>query len=389
MQPMGKLVGEARIVALGEATHGTHEFFETKRQLVQFLVETMGFNTVAMEVSGPKADRINEYVQTGRGDPAQLLTALQVWPWDTKEVLDMIEWMRGYNDKQGNRARVSFRGFDMQLPRSAIDAVANYTDRVDPTDRAIEAGLECFRRYQDVTFGYSTADGDVQKRCREGLQHVWDTLTQRRERYEQASSISEYASVLHNARLVLEAEERYRTMGNRDLRDAFMAENVEWILDNAGPDAKVILWAHNTHVDAALPMTRSMGSYLRERFGDKLVSIGFDFYGGSFNATALDTAKSRYGQIGVHDSRTPPSDSYESYLHAAGLDHFVLSLRDLEQEETTAETEWLSGPHPFRSIGTAYDPSRPLDYCYNARLPDEFDLILYIDDTTPSKLLGH
>ncbi|MBI4787150.1 MAG: erythromycin esterase family protein [Chloroflexi bacterium] len=385
--PLKQMIGEARIVALGEATHGTREFFDAKRRLLQFLVEQMGFNTFAIEANGPEADRINAYLQTGQGDPAQLLAALQVWPWNTREVLEMIEWMRAHNRQAGDGTTLTFRGFDMQLPRAAMDDLVRYMQQVDPSNNQTESALACYRQFQDATFGYATVDPATQQKCREGLERVYAELQRQRAAYEQESSPEEYQRALRAARLTLQAEERYRTMANRDLRDAFMAENLTWILDNGGPQAKVILWAHNTHVDAALPMTKSMGTYLRERFGREYLSMGFAFYRGSFNAMEFDSAKNRYGAVAIQQAALPPANSHESYFHAVGLPRFLLDLRELESEEN-AETVWMTGPHPFRSIGAVYDPSRPLDYCYDARLPEEFDLIVYFDETSPSELLS-
>ncbi len=387
LMPLKQMIGNARVVALGEATHGTSEFFETKRRLLEFLVEQMGLNTFAMEVNGPEADRIDDYMQRGTGDPEELLAGLNVWPWNSHEVLTMIEWMRTHNQNAGTKTAVTFNGFDMQLPHAAMDDVARYVRKVDPANQQTESAFACYRQYRDATFAYASVDPTTQKKCREGLEQVYDDLEQQRTRYEEASSAAEYARALHEARLVLQAEERYRTMANRDLRDQFMAENVEWMLDQAGPQSKAVLWAHNTHVDAALPMTKSMGAYLRKAFGSQMVSVGFSFYAGSFNAMAGDSGNKWHSGVGVHVAATPPADSYESYFHRIGLPRFMLDLRALPAEENS-DVAWMLGPHPFRSIGTAYDPSKPLDYCYDARLPDEFDLILYFDETSPSKLLG-
>lgn len=275
----------------------------------------------------------------------------------------------------------------MQLPRAAIDEVMRYVRQVDPADNQTISALDCFRKYQDATFAYAGVDNAVKEKCQHGERAIYEQLSQRRTTYTLASSPAEYERVLHDARLVVQAEERYRSLENRDARDLYMAENVQWILDHGGPQTKLILWAHNTHVETALPMTKSMGSYLREQFGSEMISAGLSFYGGSFNAVAYNSAKKRSGDIRVQKIDAPPADSYEAYFHSAGMPRFVLDLR-LAELQAGPELEWLAGPHPFRSIGVAYDATRPLDYCYQARLADEFDLVFFIDETTSSKLLS-
>jgi erythromycin esterase len=131
--PLKALIGDARIVALGEATHGTHEFFQMKHRLVEFLVEEIGFSLFAMEVGWAEADSVNNYVHTCEGDPVTTLAGLGYWTWNTQEVLDMIRWMCVHNQKPGDAPEIGFAGFDMQLPDTAITNVISYFQRVEPS----------------------------------------------------------------------------------------------------------------------------------------------------------------------------------------------------------------------------------------------------------------
>ncbi|MGH2587870.1 MAG: erythromycin esterase family protein, partial [Dehalococcoidia bacterium] len=131
LQPLKRVIGDARIVALGEATHGTHELFEMKHRMLEFLVEEMGFNTFAIEATWPESNLVNDYVHTGQGDPAKLLSGLYFWTWNTQQVLDMILWMRRHNENPGNAPKVSFFGFDMQQPRMAMQNVIDYLTPLD------------------------------------------------------------------------------------------------------------------------------------------------------------------------------------------------------------------------------------------------------------------
>jgi erythromycin esterase-like protein len=130
MQPLKKIVGDARIVALGEATHGTREFFQLKHRMLEFLAEEMGFSIFSIEANMPEAYRLNDYVLTGRGDPAALLRGMYFWTWDTQEVLEMIRWMRAFNES--GKGRVQFTGFDMQIPEVAMQIASDFVAKHDP-----------------------------------------------------------------------------------------------------------------------------------------------------------------------------------------------------------------------------------------------------------------
>src|SRR5439155_1457194 len=130
MEPLTKIVGNARIVALGEATHGTREFFQLKHRMIEFLATRMGFTIFSIEANMPEAYRLNDYVLNGKGDPAQLLKGMYFWTWDTKEVLEMIRWMREFN--QSGKGRIEFTGFDMQTPAVAAQIVSNFASKNDP-----------------------------------------------------------------------------------------------------------------------------------------------------------------------------------------------------------------------------------------------------------------
>jgi erythromycin esterase len=403
LEPLQGLIGDARVVALGEATHGTHEFFQLKGRLVRFLVEEMGFNVFALEAYWSEANRINDYVQTGQGDPAELLAGLGYWPWNTGEMLDLVEWMREHNAGRGDAPAVGFYGFDMQSARLALDDVVAYLESVDPgaAGRA-EAAFDCFRPFQDFTWQqaqYAAQAPETRAACRRDLQSVYDGLLQQQESYAAHSSPEAAADALQAARVILQneamaavtAEGDFMTRERFDARDRAMAENVEWLLAQAGPDAKIILWAHNAHVQTAEWAFRGtrytpMGVHLRRRYGDGLRVFGFTFYSGSFNAYAYDAASNSYGDLGAHPAGPLPADSHERYLHSGGQPRFFLDLRQVEAGPGV--DDWLSASHWLRFVGAEYDSgSPPEDYAFMVRLPDAFDVLVYIEETTPSDLL--
>ncbi len=383
LEPLKKIIGQARIVALGEASHGTHEFFAMKRRILEFLVQEMGFSSLAMEINGPTAASLNTYVQTGQGTPSSYLQ----WPWNTKEVQDMIAWMHTYNKQATNGPTVSFQGFDIQAPGGEINKVVAYVRNVDaPAADQIEQLYTCFRPYDFSVYNYASATTQVRAECHNNVKKVYDMVNSRGPAYESKSSPQAFAEALHSARIVVQAEDAFTTQDpiqSSTARDHYMAENVAWLLQQGGPNAKIVLWAHNEHVGTAPNgEIQSMGQDLRSQFGTAMVVLGTDFYSGSFNAYTL-SGESSIGPLAVHQADTPPAGSYESYLHSAGLPRLILDLRGVPTDSPA--TEWLPGPRRFRRITAAYDDSHP-EYSYTlTSLPQKFDVIIYFQDTTPSR----
>lgn len=243
LQPLKAIIGDARIVALGDATHGTSEFFTMKHRLLEFLVKEMGFNLFGIEASWPESNLVNDYVHTGRGDPAQLLAGLHFWTWNTQEVLNMIHWMRAHNEQPGNAPMISFFGFDMQFVWMAIDTVLSHLQKVAP-DRVeeVRALYQPFRQYEDdyLQLEYEYQPSTQKMQIRENLRRVYEMLSYQRTAYEASSSPQEFAHALQSARIVMQAERRYSGEDSPFVRDLYMAENVTWLLQQAGENAKIV-----------------------------------------------------------------------------------------------------------------------------------------------------
>ncbi len=370
LMPLKKIIGDARIVALGEATHGTHEFLQMKHRMLKFLVEEMGFNIFAMEANWPEANLINDYVHTGKGEPAQILRGYA--GDEGEEVLDMIEWMRAYNENPSNTRKISFYGFDIaNAGPMAKNNIAQYMQKVDP-----QAATQ-------VADNYSCNPGNSVA-CQTKLQAVYDWLGQRQADYTAKSSAEEFSFALHSARVAIQYQDFTAQNNSGLIRDLYMAENVTWILDQAGPDAKIVLWAHNGHVGMSADENfQTMGNHLRQQYDNQMVVFGFLFYQGSFNACG--TANLQTLGVGAFHVGAPPTNSYESFFHEAGLPRFFLDLRSVK--EGTAASDWLLVPHPFRQIGGCYHPNVMQSGFETAALSRVFDVVIYFQDTSPSILL--
>ena len=388
LMPLKEMIGDARIVSLGEATHGTSEFFKMKHRILEFLVQEMDFTLFAIEANWMEANRVNDYVLTGEGDAALLLAGLYFWTWNTQEVLDMIQWMRSYNAGQADGKKVQFLGFDMQFPALAMDHVRDYFLEVDSAKVAwLDSVYACFRAYENERgsyWNYREVPDEVQDQCRVSVGCVYDTLAANQSRYETMSSPAEWVLALQNARIVVQTEDHHADRGV-GWRDMYMAENMAWILDQAGQEAKIVLWAHNEHVRKDTDERYRMGSFLRQEYGDEMVIFGFSFYQGTFNAINFDREILDYTGNAVHEVTAPTGSSYETYFHLAGESRMILDLRGIDYDRNV--TRWLSGPRLFRTIGSVYDETRADIYFYWAQLPREFDVIIYFEDSTPSALL--
>lgn len=385
---LAEIVGDARIVALGEATHGTREFFRMKHRVVDYLVREKGFTLFAMESTWPEMNRIDDWVKgrRARAEAEVLLSGQYFWTWNTNSVLDLLFWARGYNETVDATRSVSVVGFDMQFPGMAIHNVVTYLEAIDPAGATFAAtSYECVdandprgsfaARYRDRNESYQAG-------CRAEIDAVFDYLVTNRGTLEAASSREAFAVALQSARLVQQFEdmEAHRVP---DPRDRYMAENVEWLLRQAPPGTKAILWAHNFHVSTT---PGAMGGFLRASHGSDLVTVGFDFDRGRFTAVTIADDGS-FTDLQTHALGPAPLGSYESYFRAARQPLFFLDLRGVDL--ATPATSWLAGPRLFRSIGCCYAPSSPSRFLGSVRLPNLFDVMIFIEQSSPTSVRPH
>ena len=378
LMPLRRVIGDARIVSLGEATHGTHEFFAMKARFVEFLVTEMGFTLFGIEAALPETDRVNDYVLHGIGDPGTAVAGMGFWTWNVDEVVDLAIWMRNYNLTRGDKPPVQFRGFDMQSSAYAIEALTRYLQRVDPNGAAaVISRWSCWSRFVPSTVGYNGQSASTKNACAADLQGLYDTIASRREAYTAASSAGEFETHLRYAR-VMQMDEG-QAANRQPGRDPWMAENVVWLANVAHPGEKMILWAHNFHVGAELGFT--MGRGIREAFpGRQMVIFGFVFDQGEFHARGVTATG--VGPVVKHRV-FPVEPGVETLLRTAGLPRMIVDLRDISSTEAK---RFFDTPQRSWFIGAVFDGARSEFNRSITTFRGAYDAVIWFSDTTASKL---
>ena len=386
LAPVLGMIGTAHLIGLGEATHGSREFFTMKDRLFRYLVENGGVTAFAIEASMPEAFAIDTYVRTGVGNPAVLLSHLYFWTWNTKEVADLIAWLRQWNQQHPTK-QVGFYGFDMQYPGVAIDSVKSYVARAMPAlSASIADNYMCATNYRNDTRGlfaqkYVTAPASVQSTCAVGMVAVSNLLKEYREPLVAASSERDFELALWMAHLVSQWEILARGSQSA-VRDRAMAENVEWLLDREGSEGRIVLWAHNYHISRINGFTPTMGGVLAGAYGTDYLPIGFGFESGGLNAIE-GIAGGTFGKLKSFTAPPAIEGSYDRLFSETNAPNFLLDLRTASGDGKT----WLIGPHQMRNIGSTYFPATPDVHYGGISMPSFFDVLIFVRTTTPSTLL--
>jgi len=395
--PLIQQIGEARFVLIGEASHGTHEFYRERAQITKRLIQEKGFAAVAVEADWPDAYRVNRYVRGSTSD-AEAIDSLAgfkrfpTWMWRNAEVLDFIGWLRAHNDAlRNNPNKVGFYGLDLYSLHASIEAVLGYLSKVDPeAAKRARYRYSCFDHFGEDTqaYGYA-ASFALTESCENEVLSQLVELRRRAADYASRDgrvAADDFFFAEQNARLVKNAEEYYRSMFRRsvpswNLRDSHMAETLESLvahLEKQGQSAKVVVWEHNSHLGDARATEMgergelNVGQLVRVRHGNSAMLIGLTTYTGTVTAASDWDAPAERKRV-----RPALRDSYESLFHEVGVPGFQISLR-----ENNALVSALNEPRLERAIGVIYSPEteRQSHYFY-ARLADQFDSILHFDQT--------
>ncbi len=395
--PLMDLIGDARFVLIGEASHGTHEFYRERAEITKRLIQEKGFTAVAVEADWPDAYRVNRYVRSISDDAtsADALAGFDrfpAWMWRNTVVVNFVDWLREYNNALAqNATKVGFYGLDLYSMHTSMEAVLNYLDKVDPeAAKRARYRYSCLEHYSEdsQSYGYAASFG-LTESCEKKVVNELLELQRRAGEYTQRDdqvTQDEYFYAEQNARLVKNAEEYYRSMfGGRvsswNLRDRHMAETLDQLvahLDRQGGRTKVVLWAHNSHLGDARATDMgdagelNVGQLVRQRYGRDAVLVGLTTYRGTV------TAASNWGAPAERKRVRPGlSGSYEALFHDTGVPRFLLTLRDGGKVVAALRERRLE-----RAIGVIYLPeTERLSHYFYARLPEQFDAVLHFDET--------
>jgi len=387
LDPLLQRIGDARIVLLGEATHGTSEFYRMRERISQELITRKGFRFVAIEGDWPDVARLDHYVRHFEYPPSEwtAFARFPTWMWRNNEVRSFVDWLHVHNAERVPLERIAIYGLDLYSLYTSIGLVLKYLDEVDPgSARIARQRYGCLTPWQadPATYGHAALTGAYRTCEKEVVQMLEDILHKRRD--YAAHDGERFMDAVQNARLVTDAERYYRIMyyGSRaswNLRDTHMFETLKTLLNFHGPKAKAIVWAHNSHIgDAAATEMSARGEYnighlCREEFGDGAYSIGFGTHSGTVAA-----ASDWDGPMEVKAVRPSLAQSYERLFHETGRSRFMLQLRESVEEVRKG----LAKPRLERAIGVVYRPETELaSHYFQAVLPVQFDEYVWFDES--------
>jgi erythromycin esterase-like protein len=395
LNPIMDMIGAAPLVLIGEATHGTHEFYRRRADLTRRLIVEKGFRAVAAEADWPDAYRVNRFVRGLGADPSagqalQNFKRFPSWMWRNVDVLEFVEWLRTHNDSQAKpEAKAGFYGLDLYSLHGSMAAVLEYLDKTDPKAAArARQRYACFEQFGEdpQTYGYAATLG-LAADCESAVVSQLVDMQHRRQELLERDGFAaedELFQAGQNALVVRNAEKYYRSMfGGRisswNLRDTHMADTLDGLLGHLSRsgEPKVVVWAHNSHVGDARATELgqageiNVGQLARERHPGEARLVGFSTYTGTV------TAASEWGGP-AERKRVRPAlpESYEAVFHQTEIPEFILVTRDLEPSGPLRE------PRLARAIGVVYLPeTERQSHYYYVSVPAQFDALIHIDVT--------
>jgi erythromycin esterase-like protein len=376
---------DARIVLLGECTHGTSEFYRARSAMTQRLVAHHGFRILAIEGDWPDAAELDRYVRHrepwGERDA---FVNFPRWMWRNREFADCLAALRTWNENQPDSDQVAVRGLDVYSLDKSIAAVLQYLDRVDPdAAQAARARYACLSPFSGQPQAYGAQTIKTGKSCEDAVMQQLIALLERRLEYS-AKDGDDFFDAAQNARVVAAAEQYYRAMFHGsvkswNLRDRHMFATLKRLLDRNGPTAKAIVWAHNSHIGNASATAMgergefNIGQLCREQFGDAVAAIGLSTSTGTVMA-----AENWGGPAQVKSVIPARSDSWEHVFEETSLPVSLTSWRGSPEMRAALDHTRLE-----RAIGVIYRPeTERWSHYFEANLARQFDALIWIRRTT-------
>lgn len=350
---LNKLIGDSKVIGLGESTHGSSEVYRMKYRISQYLISNRNYNVFSLEANMPESYLMNQYLEGRNNDSKEILKGMYFWLWQTEETLNFVEWLKNYNT---SNSKVYFDGFDMQYSKGALEQMKNIYKENNFPEEEIDLLQTTLK---EKNRGFRTYEKESQILISEYLNPI--------KRKSQLISDSEKkARFLLNIKII---EQYIRLTFIR--RDDFMAQNVKWIADHY-PNSKVIVSAHNYHVSKL--DTKRMGFWVKKDFED-YINFGFAFYEGNYSAS-IDR------KIGTYNSQIAYPGTLEYKLNSLKIPIFILDLKSIKRENNKLG-KWILKEILFRKTGSGTDKNE----FSKTNVADSFDYLIFINKSTHSKLL--
>lgn len=365
LKPLNEILKDKKIIAMGEATHGTKEFFEMKHRMFEFLVEEMGYRVFAIEAEFGGSQIVNDYILHGKGSIGESLDAMNFWIWNTQEVVDMIEWMKEYNEKPENKSKIRFYGFDIQSIDNDKEYIKDYLEKVNLPSK------------------------DSFKDDNSSLEDINNDLIENKSVYIERSSLEEYDLILQHMVLINQYNDFHNENAESknagfEIRDDYMTENVKWILDYESKyygNDNIMLWAHNGHVSKDYYGLKTIGRNLKEIYGGEYYAMGFDFYKGSFVALPITFYGKVLRKLSKFHISSSPTASYSDEMRKTNIPISFLDVKNAEQDELLSD--FLSSQLYVNNVTAAY-PGKPHNM-NETIVKNSFDGMIFVESTEEAK----
>ncbi|MET0596130.1 MAG: erythromycin esterase family protein [Polyangiaceae bacterium] len=379
LAPLKKMIGDAHIVGIGEATHGAAEFRLLWHRLIEFLVTELGFTTVAFEAGWSDALALDDYVTTGRGDPKKGLADLYYWNANTEEVLELLRWMRRYNQDPKHPKKLHFLGYDAQFSSHAVPAVIAYLDKVDAPLAARAREFLAPLREDTAENTYSALPPTEHAKTLDGIRDLLARFDGERAKWVARTSESAWSTAREHVQMIRRSESIFRDESKRDF---VMAETAESIFAKQPKGTKTVLIGHNFHMSAKAVHTTEMGQLLRERHGNDYFVIGTTFSSGSLLAYGKKKPGAPPGPrpIETFTLGAPPAAGVENALALAEKSPVLVDLRGA----TGPFGDWLGSKLSMRWVGGIFRGEAGSDTAMFPRR--SYDALIYVDKITPFHL---